>query len=89
MIGIWDQKVGKATVDWGNGLRSTYALLGDEPYTSKAGKRMSLRLWQSNCVACGAVFAIKTSGEKGLDATDFGRRTCDEHKAARRFGAVK
>ena len=89
MIGSWSEKTGTSVVEWTGGLKSTYVLAGVEPYVNRLGKEMSLRAWRGNCVKCGAEFVTKTPGHVAVEATEFSRRACDEHKAAKWFGVAK
>jgi hypothetical protein len=70
----------EATVQWSNGITSSYLLAGDEPYRRKDGKWINLRVWETSCVICNVSFVVKTSGSVSIEETVFSRRCCDEHK---------
>ena len=61
-----------------------YTLVRQEPYRTKAGKIISLYVWQSNCFECGASFDSTTLA-KPIEKTPYFTRRCPLHRSPGRI----
>ena len=58
--------------------------VGVEPYTTKKGERIYLRVWKAHCVSCHEPFRIKVADRLFGVSNEFERRRCTKCVKERR-----